>query len=303
MTSGREDRAAAEHLPRARVLVGRFLGGHQRTSSRAPACARWARGCRSCRASSRTRTCAARAAPRARELANLRSTSSVSESSHSASTQSIPSAAIFAADVDRAVVHRVAQPRPDVAADDLAAALHHEAGHRGGVAEHDDRAALLVDAGARADVTLDDEVAAAQGRAGKRAGVVIDHDDPRHHVLGDRPPDPSGDLDLGAVDQPTAEVAQAALEADPAAGEDGDAERVPRARVEDGHVGDTLLVDQPAQLGVDLSGRQLSGVEHGAAAVDLRALGDGVVELDEPPLVHPNGGPFAHLLQTRTSPS
>src|SRR5918994_699188 len=51
------------------------------------------------------------------------------------------------ADVDRAVVHRVTQPRADVAADDLAAALHHEAGHRGGVAGHDDRAALLVDAG------------------------------------------------------------------------------------------------------------------------------------------------------------
>src|SRR5919112_2559267 len=38
------------------------------------------------------------------------------------------------ADVDRAVVHRVAQPRADVPQDDLAAALHHEARHRAGVA-------------------------------------------------------------------------------------------------------------------------------------------------------------------------
>src|SRR5215204_3919953 len=35
----------------------------------------------------------------------------------------------LAGDVDRAVVHRVAEARADVAADDLAAALHHEAGH------------------------------------------------------------------------------------------------------------------------------------------------------------------------------
>src|SRR3954452_5230393 len=69
----------------------------------------------------------------------------------------------LAADVQRAVVHRVAQAVTDVAADDLAAALHHEGGHRAGVAERQDRAALLVDAGARADVALDDQVAAADG--------------------------------------------------------------------------------------------------------------------------------------------
>src|SRR5256885_2797115 len=38
----------------------------------------------------------------------------------------------LAADVDRAVVHRVAEPRPDVAAQDHAAALEHEARHRAG---------------------------------------------------------------------------------------------------------------------------------------------------------------------------
>ena len=87
----------------------------------------------------------------------------------------------------------------------------------------DDRAALLVDPGPRADVALDDQVAAAQRGPGERAGVVLDHDHPGHHVLGDRPADAPGDLDLGAVDQPAAEVAEAALEADPAAGEDRDA--------------------------------------------------------------------------------
>jgi hypothetical protein len=40
----------------------------------------------------------------------------------------------LAADVDRAVVHRVAQAAAHVAADDLAAALEHEAGHHAGVA-------------------------------------------------------------------------------------------------------------------------------------------------------------------------
>src|SRR5947209_7532368 len=44
----------------------------------------------------------------------------------------------LARDVDRSVVHRVAQAGPDVAADDLAAALEHEAGHRAGAPEHDD---------------------------------------------------------------------------------------------------------------------------------------------------------------------
>src|ERR1700742_5071219 len=55
----------------------------------------------------------------------------------------------LAADVDRPVVHGVAQAGAGVAADDLAAALHHEPGHRPGAAQRDDRAALLVDSGAR----------------------------------------------------------------------------------------------------------------------------------------------------------
>ena len=98
----------------------------------------------------------------------------------------------LAADVDRPVVHRVAEARADVAAEDLAAALHHEAGHRAGVAEDDDGAALLVDPGARADPALDDEVAAADGGRGERAGVAVDDDDP--------------DIMFSQADQPTRPV-------------------------------------------------------------------------------------------------
>src|SRR5919201_1057029 len=53
------------------------------------------------------------------------------------------------ADVDRPVVHRVAEPRPDLADDHLPAALHHEPGHRPRVPHHDHRPALLVDPRAR----------------------------------------------------------------------------------------------------------------------------------------------------------
>src|SRR6185369_6327929 len=141
------------------------------------------------------------------------------------------------------------EPRADVAEDDLAAALHHETGHRRRVPEHDDRASLLVDPRAGADVALDDEAAAPQRRSGERTGVALHHDHAGHHVLGDRPPHSSGDLDLGAVDQAATEVAEAALEPDPAARQDRDAERMAGAGILHGHVGDALLVDQPAQLG------------------------------------------------------
>src|SRR5262249_19145056 len=183
----------------------------------------------------------------------------------------------------------------------LAAALHHEAGHRRRVAEHDDRAALLVDPGPSAHVALHHQVAAPQGGAGERAGVALHDDHAGHHVLGDRPAHAPGDLDLGPVDQPAAEVAETALEADPAAGEDRHAERVAGARVPDRHVRDALLVDQPAELRVDLPRGHVAGLDHGARAVDLRLLRDRVVELDEPALVH--AGLLAHLLHTRTSPS
>ena len=89
-------------------------------------------------------------------------------------------------------------------------------------------------------------------------------------------------MNLRAVDQAAAEVAEAAVEGDPAAGEDADAERVLRAGIEDGDVLHSLLVEQPAQLEIDLARRQALRVEDGSVAVDLRDARDGVAGLDEP---------------------
>src|SRR5918996_4191410 len=181
-----------------------------------------------------------------------------------------PERADLPGDVDLPVVHRVAEAVTDVAADDLAAALHHEPGHRAGVAEDDDRAALLVDAGAGSDLALDDDVAAANGGRRQRARVALDHDDARHHVLAGRPADPPGDADLGTVDEAAAEVAQAAFEVDLAAGEDPDAQRVLRARVQDRHLVDAFLVQEPAQLEVDLPGGEIVRVERCDPGLDRR---------------------------------
>src|SRR5947208_2156068 len=51
----------------------------------------------------------------------------------------------LAADIDRPVIHRVAEVLAGVAEDDHAAALHHEAAERPGPAADDDGAALHVD--------------------------------------------------------------------------------------------------------------------------------------------------------------
>src|SRR3954468_11854166 len=187
----------------------------------------------------------------------------------------------LAADVDGPVVHRVAEAGADVAEDDLAAALHPEAGHRPGAPADDDRPALLIDARAGADAAVDDEVAAADRGPGERAGVAVDDDDARHHVLARRPADAALDVDLGPVDQPAAEVAERAVERDPAAREDADAERVLRARVQHRDVLDALLVEEPAQLGVDLPDREVARVELRAVAVDLRDARGRSVDLDE----------------------
>src|SRR5205823_9750004 len=137
---------------------------------------------------------------------------------------------------------------PPIAAEDLPAALHHEARHRACVAEDDDRPTLLVDPGARADLPFDDQVAAAHCRARQRARIALDHDDARHHVLAGRPADPAADMDLGAIDQAAAEVAQGALEIDLAAGEDADSERMLRTRVLNGYLLDPFLVEKPTEL-------------------------------------------------------
>src|ERR671918_1806254 len=205
-------------------------------------------------------------------------------------------------DVDRPVVHGVAEAGADVAAEDLAAALHHEAGHRAGVTERDDRSALLVDAAPSPHAALDEHVAAAQGRPGERAGVAVDDDDPGHHVLARRPADAAGDVDLGPVDQAAAEVAERALEGDAAAREDADAERVLGAGVLHGQVLDPLLVEQPAELQVDLPGREDAGVEDGLLPVDLGDLGDVGMRLCEAARVV-GDRPLTYRCHTITSPS
>ena len=116
----------------------------------------------------------------------------------------------------------------------------------------------------------------------ERAGVAVDDDDARHHVLAGGPADAALDVDLRPVDQPAAVVAEAALERDLAALQDADADRVLGAGILDRHVGDAALVDEAAQLEVDLARRQVLGVEDGLVAVDLRHVGDGVVRLHEP---------------------
>src|SRR5262249_11486534 len=149
-------------------------------------------------------------------------------------------------------------------------ALHHEARHHPGVTADDDRPALLVDPCASAHPALNDHVAAAEGGTGQRARVARNRDDAGHHVLAGRPADAPGDVDLGPVDQAAAEVAEAALERDPTAGEDADADRVLRTGVSDGDDTDALLVEKAPELEVDLPRRKRLRVERRPVAVDLR---------------------------------
>src|SRR5919201_624900 len=206
------------------------------------------------------------------------------------------------ADVDRPVVHRVAEPRPDVAEDHLATALHHEPGHRPRVPHHDHRPALLVDPRARADLALDHDVAPAYRRSRQRARVAVHDHDAGHHVLEGRPADAARDVDLGAVDQAAAEIPERAREGDAAASEDPDAERVLRAGVLDRDVLDALLVEQPPQLEVDLPRRKVVRVEARAVPVGLGDARRLRVRLREPAGVIPDSA-FPYRCHASTTPS
>src|SRR5271169_129889 len=116
------------------------------------------------------------------------------------------------ADVNRAVVHRVAQVLAGIAKDDHASALHHEAAESAGPAAGDDRAALHVDTHAGAHIALTDEVATAERRAEGRARVLLDHHRSGEHVLGARPADAACDVDVRSVDQAAAEIAETAFD-------------------------------------------------------------------------------------------
>src|SRR4029453_14707033 len=67
--------------------------------------------------------------------------------------------------IDRAVIHGVAEILAGVAADHHAPALHHEAGEGAGIAADADISAFLVDPRARADIAAADEIATAHGWA------------------------------------------------------------------------------------------------------------------------------------------
>ena len=136
-------------------------------------------GCRSSTAACRRRSsacCRPRSGPPGRKCASLRLSHCDVELGHLGGNGVDAQRGDLAADVDDAVVHRVAQVLAGVAQDDHPAALHHEAGERAGAAADEDGAALHVDAGAAADVPLADQVAAAQGRPERRAGVLLDDD-------------------------------------------------------------------------------------------------------------------------------
>ena len=72
-----------------------------------------------------------------------------------------------------------------------------------------------------------------------------------------------------------------------AASQDADTERVLGARVADRHLAHAELVDEPAQLEVDLSRGQVAGIEARPVAVDLGRAGDALVELDQSAGIEP----------------
>src|SRR6185437_10247322 len=172
----------------------------------------------------------------------------------------------LAGDIDRAVIHGVAEILAGIAANHHAPALHHEAGERAGVAADDDRAALHVDAGARADIALADEVAAADRRAELRARVLLDEDRPAHHVLGARPADAAGDAHVRSVDQAEAEITERAVDDEVEPIENADAERMLGPRILDGDGAETVL-HQLADAQIDDFRLHLGGVDLGPIVV------------------------------------
>src|SRR6185436_16202397 len=179
----------------------------------------------------------------------------------------------LAADIDRAVIHGVAEILAGVAQDDHAPARHHEAAESAGAAADQDGAALLVDADARADIALAHQVAAADRGAEGGAGVLLDHDPAGEHVLRARPADAAGDRDVRPVDQSAAEIAEAALDVQVEPLQEADRDAVLGAGIVH-HDGAVALAHQLAQLEIDLLGRERPGVELGALVeIDVIAVG------------------------------
>src|SRR3984957_11353399 len=168
------------------------------------------------------------------------------------------------ADIDRAVVHRVAEVLAGIAQDHHASALHHETAERAGPPADDDRAALHVDAHAGTHIAPADEVAAAQRGAESRSRVLVDDHGPGEHVLRARPADTALDVDVRSVDQAAAEIAEAAFDGEVQPVEDADCQRMLGARILHHHAA-VALVHEFAQLQIDFARTHRTGVE-------LRAL-------------------------------
>ena len=113
----------------------------------------------------------------------------------------------FAADVDVARCHVLADPLAGVAEDDDAAAVHHVAGHEVRVAEAAEGAGFHHLAGARAHVALDDDLGAADRHAGDRPGIAADDHRTVVDVVGQAPANVVLDLEARAVGESAAEVA------------------------------------------------------------------------------------------------
>src|SRR5215471_2904076 len=178
----------------------------------------------------------------------------------------------LAADVDRAVVHGVAEILAGIPQDHHAPALHHEAAEGAGAATDDDRAALHVDTDPRADIPLADEISAAHGRTEGRARVLLDHHGSRHHVLGARPADAALDVNVRPVDEAAAEVTEASVDRQVEAIENADRQGVLGARVLHDDAAEALA-HQLADFQVDLAGRHVGGIELRALLeVDLEGL-------------------------------
>src|SRR5690606_20644603 len=118
----------------------------------------------------------------------------------------------LAAQIDRAVIHGIAEIPAGIAANHHAAALHHEARERAGIAADDDRAALLVDAGTSTHRTPANQIAAADRRTKLRARVLFDQDRAGEHVLAASPANAAFDADIRTVEKAAGEVAARALD-------------------------------------------------------------------------------------------
>src|ERR1700682_3991083 len=183
-----------------------------------------------------------------------------------------PEARDLAADVDRAVVHGVAEVLAGIAEDDHASALHHEAAEGARPATNDDRAALHIDTDARADVALAHQITATDRGAEGRARVLLDHYGSGEHVLGARPADPALDADVGSVDQPATEIAQTAFDREIETVENADRQGMLGAGVLHHDAADALT-HQLAQFQIDLARGHGGGVELRALLeIDLEGL-------------------------------